>query len=155
MRKTLLTLSLLMGFGLTIYAQDNATLVLWLADGTKTDIEVSQLPQIKFENDKVIITSSVLNMEYDADEVLRFTYKGEGTAISPIQEETGVSQENERLVFHGISSANQVSVYSANGTRIPVSMSSHGGRYSLPLSSIPAGAYILNVNGKTSKFTKK
>lgn len=144
-----------MGLFVPAQAQDNATLVLWLSDGTKTDIEVSQLPQIKFENDKVIITSSVLNMEYKAEEVLRFTYKGEGTAISPIQDEAGVSQENGRLVFHGISSANQVSVYSTNGTRIPVSLSNNGGFYSLSLSTIPTGVYILKVNGKTSKFTKK
>lgn len=146
---------MLLGLFVPAQAQDNATLVLWLSDGTKTDIEVSQLPQIKFENDKVIITSSVLNMEYKAEEVLRFTYKGEGTAISPIQDEAGVSQENGRLVFHGISSANQVSVYSTNGTRIPVSLSNNGGFYSLSLSTIPTGVYILKVNGKTSKFTKK
>lgn len=146
---------MLLGLFVPAQAQDNATLVLWLSDGTKTDIEVSQLPQIKFENDKVIITSSVLNMEYKAEEVLRFTYKGEGTAISPIQDEASVSQENGRLVFHGISSANQVSVYSTNGTRIPVSLSNNGGFYSLSLSTIPTGVYILKVNGKTSKFTKK
>lgn len=144
-----------MGLFVPAQAQDNATLVLWLSDGTKTDIEVSQLPQIKFENDKVIITSSVLNMEYKAEEVLRFTYKGEETAISPFQDEAGVSQENGRLVFHGISSANQVSVFSTNGTRIPVSLSKNGGFYSLSLSTIPTGVYILKVNGKTSKFTKK
>ncbi len=146
---------MLLSLFLPAQAQDNATLVLWLSDGTKTDIEVSQLPQIKFENDKVIITSSVLNMEYKAEEVLRFTYKGEGTAISPIHDEAGVSQENGRLVFHGISSANQVSVYSTNGMRIPVSLSNNGGFYSLSLSTIPTGVYILKVNGKTSKFTKK
>ena len=155
MRKTILALTIMMGMGIESFAQDNATLVLWLADGTKTDIEVSQQPQIKFENDKVIITSSVLNMEYEADEVLRFTYKGEGTAISPIHEEASVSQEDGRLVFHGITSAEQVSVYSANGTIIHVSLLNNGGNYSLSLSSIPKGVYILNVNGKTSKFTKK
>lgn len=155
MKKNLLIISLLLGLFVPAQAQDNATLVLWLSDGTKTDIEVSQLPQIKFENDKVIITSSVLNMEYKAEEVLRFTYKGEETAISPFQDEAGVSQENGRLVFHGISSANQVSVFSTNGTRIPVSLSKNGGFYSLSLSTIPTGVYILKVNGKTSKFTKK
>lgn len=155
MKKNLLIISLLLGLFVPTQAQDKATLVIWLSDGTKTDIEVSQLPQIKFENDKVIITSSVLNMEYNAEEVLRFTYKGEGTAISPVQDEAGVSQENGRLVFHGISSANQVSVYSAKGTRIPVRLSNNGGHFSLSLSSIPSGVYILKVNGKTSKFTKK
>ena len=155
MKKNLLIISLLLGLFVPTQAQDKTTLVLWLSDGTKTDIEVSQLPQIKFENEKVIITSSVLNMEYNAEEVLRFTYKGEGTAISPVQDEAGVSQENGRLVFHGISSANQVSVYSAKGTRIPVRLSNNGGIYSLFLSPIPSGVYILKINGKTSKFTKK
>ena len=155
MRRKLLALTMLLGIGTFSFAQDNKTLVVWLADGTQTDIEVSQQPQIKFGSGKVIITSSVLNMEYNANEVLRFTYKGEGTAISPIHEEAGISQEDGRLVFHGITSADQVTIYSTNGMRIPVSIVTADGHYSISLSSIPSGVYILKVNGKTSKFTKK
>lgn len=157
MRRKLLALTMLFGIGTFSHAQDNYKLVIWLSDGSKTDIELSQQPQVQFENDKVMVTSSVLDMEYDAEEVLRFTYKEDESSIS---EGAGLADgistiKDGRLVFHGITSADQVSVYSANGTRVPVSVVSTDGQCSLPLSSLPSGVYILKANGKTSKFTKK
>lgn len=154
MRRKLLALMMLLGIGTISHAQDNYKLVMWLADGSKTDIELSQLPQVKFENDKVMVTSSVLDMEYDAEEVLRFTYErstGEDAGLA----EGIASVQDGRLLFHGVTAADQVSVYSANGTRVPVSIVSANGNHSLSLSSLPSGVYILKVNGKTSKFTKK
>lgn len=145
---------MLLGIGAVSHAQDNYKLVMWLADGLKTDIELSQQPQVQFENDKVLITSSVLDMEYDAEEVLRFTYErstGEDAGLVD-----GIaSVQDGRLMFHGVTSTDKVSVYSANGTRVPISIVSADDNHSLSLSSLPSGVYILKVNGKTSKFTKK
>lgn len=133
---------------------DSSVLVLWHADGTKTNIELSQLPQVRFENDKVIIISSILNMEYDAEEILRFTYE-EGLGEDAGLVDGIASVQDGRLLFHSVKSADKVSVYSINGTRVPVKLSIVNGKYSLSLSSIPTGVYILKVNGKTSKFTMK
>ena len=63
-------------------AQNNATLVLWHADGTTTDVELYLKPRVEFTGEKVLITSTVLNMEYPKDDIIRFTYKGQGTAIT-------------------------------------------------------------------------
>ncbi len=134
-------------------AQSKA-LVLWHADGSKTTVELSQLPQVRFENDKVLVTSSVLDMQYDAEEILRFTYE-DGTGEDAGLIDGIASVQGDRLSFRGATSAEQVSVYSANGTRIPVVLSSANGRQSLSLSSLPSGVYILKVNGKSCKFTKK
>ena len=38
------------------------TLILHHTNGTTTDIDLYTMPQVKFQNDKVLITSTVLDM---------------------------------------------------------------------------------------------
>ena len=137
---------------LTIQAQ---TLVLHHANGKTTDVELYTQPQVKFVGDKVLITSTVLDMEYDKQDVLSFTYKGTSLGISNPQEKTKVSQENGQLVFHGIKSTDKISVHTVKGIRVPVRLQHSGSSATLPLSAIPSGVYLLTINGRTSKFTKR
>ena len=130
------------------------TLVLHHADGTTTDVELYTQPQVKFQDDKVVITSPVLDMEYAKTDVLRFTYKGGSLVVGIPAAQASVSQENGLLVFHGIKAGEAIAVYTASGIRVPVSLSRQGSDVSLPLSAIPSGVYLLSVNGRTSKFTK-
>ncbi len=145
----------MLGMGIPALAQGNATLVLWHPGGTTTEVELYKQPRVQFLNDSVFITSTVLDMKYPANEILRFSYKGEGTGIAMPQSETAYSQEDGRLVFKGVKSTDHVALYNANGIRVPARLSTAGNEVSLSLSSIPQGVYVLSVNGKTSKFTKK
>ena len=130
------------------------TLVLHHADGSTTDVELFTQPQVKFQNDKVLITSTVLNMEFAKEDVLRFTYKGGSLSVSSPSAKSNVSQENGQLVFHGVKSTDKIAVYTVKGIRVPVSLRHSGTTATLPLSQIPQGVYLLSVNGRTSKFTK-
>jgi len=131
------------------------TLVLQHANGTTTDVELYTMPQVKFDGDRVLITSTVLDMEYAKSDVLRFTYKGGTLGISNPKSKADVSQQNGQLLFYGIKSSDQVAVYTANGIRVPVRLQHSGSSATLPLSAIPSGVYLLSVNGRTSKFTKR
>ena len=135
-------------------AQDKATLVLWHADGTTTDVALYLKPRVVFDGDIVRITSTVLDMEYPKSNILRFSYTGQGTAISTPKNDADYTREGDRLVFHGISSADKVAVYTANGIRVPVRLSVTSDGVTLSISSIPKGVYVLSVNGKTSKFVR-
>ena len=130
------------------------TLVLHHSDGTTTDVELYTQPRVEFQNDRVVITSSVLNMDYAKTDVLRFTYKGGGLGITTPKAEADMSRDGDRLVFHGIKSSDAVAVYKPNGIRVPVRLICQGTDTLLPLSQIPSGVYLLSVNGRTSKFTK-
>ena len=154
MRKLLTTFLLLIICLLRSSAQNNATLVLWHADGTTTDVELYLDPVVEFVGDKVRISSTVLNMEYPKTDILRFTYKGQGTGITAPRTDADCSQEGDRLVFHGINAADKVAVYTANGILVPVRLTAVSDGFSLPVSSIPQEVYILSVNGKTSKFVR-
>lgn len=136
----------------TVSAQ---TLVLHHANGTTTDVELFTMPQVKFHNDKVLITSTVLDMEYSKSDVLKFTYKGGTSGVSSPKEQSNYSLENGQLVFHGIKSTDKLAVYTVNGIRVPVRLQCSSSSATLPLSSIPSGIYLLSVNGRTSKFTKR
>ena len=152
-KKTILTLCLL-----CLMAMGRAgaqTLVLWHADGTQTDVQLLAQPQVKFQGDKVTVTSTVLDMEFDKQDVLRFTYKGKTSAIGSTRADANVTQQDGQLVFHGVSAADHIAVYTTSGIRIPVRFRLSGSDAALPLSSLPKGAYLLSVNGKTSKFTKR
>lgn len=130
-------------------------LVIHHADGKTTDVELLTQPQVKFYNNKVLITSSVLKMEYPKEDVLTFTFKGGSLGInSPQEDHLSFSQEDGKIVFHNIKSSEKIALYNTKGVRIPISVIRNGEDATLPLSSIPSGVYLLNVNGKTSKFTK-
>lgn len=131
------------------------TLVLHHANGTTTDVQLYTMPQVRFDGDRVLITSTVLNMEYPKQDVLRFTYKGSSTGISSPNAKADVSQESGQLVFHGVKATDKIAVHTASGILVPVRIQRSGSTATLPLQSLSKGVYLLSVNGRTSKFTKR
>ena len=152
-RQKILILALLM-FALNASAQNNATLVLWHADGTTTDVALYLKPRVVFDGDLVRITSTILDMEYPKSNILRFSYTGKGSSISNPQSEASFTRDGDRLIFHGIGSTDKVAVYNSDGLRVPVQLSAASDGVTLSISSIPKGVYVLSVNGKTSKFVR-
>ena len=152
-KKTLFLLCLL--FLVATGGVSAQTLVLHHADGSTTDVQLLAQPQVTFQGDRVLITSSVLNMDYDKHDVLRFTYKGKTSAIGSVQAEADVTQQDGQLVFHGVSTADRIALYTTSGIRVPAVIRHSGSDATLSLSAIPQGAYLLSVNGRTSKFTKR
>lgn len=152
MKKLFILLFLFLSANVGLQAQ---ILVLHHANGTTTDVQLYTQPQVKFVDNKVLITSTVLDMEYPKQDVLRFTYKGGSLGISSPNTKANYSQENGQLVFHGIKSSDKIAIHTAKGILVPVHITRHGSTASLPLSAIPSGVYLLTVNGKTSKFTKR
>lgn len=130
-------------------------LVVWLADGSTTDVELYTEPKVTFSDGKLFIKSTILDIEYKSSDVVRFTYKGKGTGIENQLDDADYEQQDGRIVFHSISAADKVAVYRSDGVRIPVSIEHRNGYAVLPLSSIPAGVYLISVNGQTSKFVRK
>ncbi len=130
------------------------TLVLHHANGTTTDVELLTQPQVRFQDDKVLITSSIINMEFPKNDVLTFTFKGNESGIKSPNVDINVTQKNGQIIFHGIKPLEVIEVYNTRGIRVPVNIQRFGDNAKLSLSSIPSGVYLLNVNGRTTKFTK-
>ena len=131
------------------------TLVLWHADGSTTDVDLYTEPKVTFTDSKLLIKSPVLDMEYSADEIVRFTFKGKGTGIDALKDDADYQQQDDRIVFHNITTADSIAIYRPDGIRVPVRLTIEGSDALLPLSSLPQGTYIISVNGRTSKFMRK
>lgn len=131
------------------------TLVLWHANGTTTDIELYTKPCVQFTKDKTLVISPVLNIEYPVEDVIRFTYKGVGLGIDIPHGDTNLEQKDGKIILHGVKSTDKIAVYKSNGIRLPVHIEYGGGNAVFYLTSIPSGVYLLKINGRTSKITKK
>lgn len=152
-RFTLLLLAVLM---IPVAADAQAQiLVLWHADGTTTDVDLNSEPKVTFTDNTLQIRSYILDMEYPAEEIVRFTFKGHGTGIATPKDNAGYQQQDGRIVFHHVTASDNIAIYRPDGIRIPVCLTFDGSGAVLPLSSLPKGTYVLSVNGRTSKFIRK
>lgn len=152
-RFTLLLLAVLM-IPVTADAQAQI-LVLWHADGTTTDVDLNSEPKVTFTDNTLQIRSYILDMEYPAEEIVRFTFKGHETSIDTPKDNAGYQQQDSRIVFHHVTASDNIAIYRPDGIRLPIHLTFDSGDAVLPLSSLPKGTYILSVNGRTSKFIRK
>ena len=130
---------------------------LWFADGTTRTVFLYTRPKVTFEGDQVVITSSVATMSYPASDVLRFTYGTEPLpteASSPTVGDT-FHQNGEQILFDAKVKASDVQLFTEDGKRLKAKATIVNGRPTLSLTSLPAGVYLLKVNGRTSKILKK
>lgn len=133
----------------------NQTLVLWHANGSTTDVDLYTEPKVTFTDTKLLINSTILDMEYAAEDIVRFTYKSKGAGIDDLQENIDYSEQDGCLIFHNISSAGCVAVFRIDGICIPVHLTVEGGDVVLSLSTLSRGVYIIRINGRSSKFILK
>lgn len=158
--RSFLSCMLFVLLGLPVLAQSSTSraLVIFHKNGTQTRVELNTQPCVMFVANKVSVSSDKLILEFPADEVLRFIY--EDTEVpTPTeqvpQESVSVKQTEGQLLFRGVTSKDKITLYTIGGLRIPTAISFNKGGAVLPLSNLPSGVYLLNINGKTSKIVKK
>lgn len=153
-KKILLMMLLAAVLPLTALPQSK-TLVVHHADGTTTDVELYTMPRVIFGDDKVYVRSAVANLEFDKDDVLRFTYKNVGeTGVNNVQSDRVFRIEGDCIVFYGEQESVPICVYNASGQQLPVRLSADGNHATLPLDQLKRGVYLISINGKTFKFIR-
>ena len=154
-RKSLLLLLLL----LTTAGLRAQTLVLHHADATTTDVELYTQPRVEFENDRVLITSAVLNMDYAKADVLRFTYvRGTHIGIEDQADEYSAisyQEDDGTLVLSQMKANASVCVYTLDGKLVKELTTQHAGTFRLNLSTLPQGVYIVKADNLTYKLLKR
>lgn len=154
--RAMMALVCLMAFAST-RAEERITLRVWFADGTTTDVQLYTRPQVTFQDDKVVITSPIATFTYDAQQVLRFTYAGGKTPIKVenAKADAAYHQKGELILFDAKVKASDVQLFTEDGKRLSAKVTNVNGRPTLSLTALPAGVYLLKVNGRTSKILKK
>ncbi|MBR3983565.1 MAG: hypothetical protein IKJ92_01245 [Bacteroidaceae bacterium] len=139
-------------------AQSEQTqLIVWAKNGTKVAYALNEKPQITFTQEDMVITVGNVEVNYDMENLARFTYVTNGnTAIRNLQTDESIFNfDGEQLIFPELKTNDIVSIYTIGGALVLRKEVSKEGKYGLSLSELIPGAYMVNVNGLTYKIVKK
>lgn len=134
---------------------DTPKLILHHPDGTTTEVELYVMPVITLNGDHLMVTSDIVNLEFAQADVVRFTYSGIEKSTGIVGPKSDVVQQDDRLVFKRVKPGDKIAIYTTDGKQVPIKPTMHGTDAVLPLSALKGGIYLLKVNDRTSKFTKR
>lgn len=145
---SLIILSLLCAVGARA---EGKTLLITFSDNTKAQYALSTLPSISMADDKLTITTSETTAEFDLYKVKTFTF----ATASGITQATAqpFRIDGDAIIVDGEGA--QVRVFALDGTAVSLSPTSASGQTIVPLGSLKRGVYVVSVNSKTVKITKK
>ena len=130
-------------------------LFVWKSDNSKEIIELSEWPTIKRLDAKLLIISSKIELEYDINDISRFTYEIIETGIRASMKPSNHRIETDRIVFERSISADHIALFTVGGIHLPVVFEQQGETIVLSLAGIPSGMYILDLGVSTIKIIKK
>lgn len=133
-------------------AADDKSLFIKFYDGSKMEFVMSANPEISMANDVMTITSNGTTSTYDLWKVSEFTF-GESTGIHNLVVDKDVKFSGNQIVVP--EGGARVRIFSVDGkdvSIVPINVSGHS---IIDLNSLTKGVYIVNVNGKSVKVSKK
>jgi hypothetical protein len=155
MKKTILSLSIMALSALSAFA-GNATLVLWHFNGSQTKVELSVKPNLKISADSLTISSPTVTLRYASTDVYRFSYENVSTGVKTVQMgKLNPRMDGGYLYFSGIKANAPVRLFSTQGKELPVTLTPCDCGMRLSLNTLPAGVYLLTIDGKTCKIMKR
>lgn len=149
MNKILLTIVAF--FSVLTASAEGKSLFVTFSDGTKAEYALSTLPQISMANDKLTVETTATTAEFDLYMVKTFTF-GEASGIRAI-ETKGYSINGDAIVFDG--EATQTRIFSLDGKTLSVAPIISNGQTIVPLSSLKSGVYIISIDGKSVKISRR
>ena len=140
----------------SLQAQESTALVVWHSDGNTTEVLLSSKPKVVLAEEKVVIKNDEGEMEFDAKDIRRLTYKGEDSGIESVKsKKMSVLRQGDRLIFKDIGQSSDIRVYSVSGQRVSADIEKTGDGLQVSLASLPKGVYMICVEGRNIKFSKR
>ena len=135
------------------YAESYEGILVTLVDGTTTTISFSEKPVIKFQSDKLVVHSDAVSTEFDRTKVSRFNYVTDLSGIEGIdRSEISIGNNGSTLYLSGLPTDSAIDVYSSDGKLLESVRAT--GNHTIEISGLPAGVYIVSVNGVSTKIVK-
>lgn len=152
MKKLLLTM-LLMALGVVSYAEGYAGILVTMVDGSTATISFDENPVIKLQPEKLIVKTDVATTEFDRSAVARFNYVTDLNGVEVIEKnDVEVVNKGGMLSFANLPTDSEIKLYSVDGNLLQNVIAT--GCYTLELSNLSTGIYIVNVNGVSTKIAK-
>lgn len=139
-------------------AEESTTnLVVWAKDGTRVAYALAEQPKVTFTETDLVITAKGVEVNYALANMSHITYDmGDNTSIRDLKTgKTSFHMTGETLLFPALSANSTVMIHTLNGASVFSKTVLSSGEYSFPLSNLPAGVYLVTVNGLTYKILKK
>ena len=152
MRKIIFILALLCAVVQVAWSQ---TLLIWDESSVLQKVDLKKKPVVTLFDDKFVVDGEGISLEYGITDVRRFTYEGLKNDIDNAETQPVVRQYDDRIVLCGVKSEDVVSLHMLDGKNVPVKLVPQGSDMVLRLNDLPAGVYLLTVNGRTTKLMKK
>lgn len=157
---------MLLFVGLTFALNANSEEGEWvfqLWDINHNDAPISSLgfsvePKVTFNDDQLIVTTKYYDVDfYDLNSIRKITYYFKlGTGINDIAADSPLMKFiGNDVVFTALKTGDNISVFTTNGIQVINKVITTNGDFTLPLSNLDQGVYLINVNGKTFKIVKK
>ena len=139
-------------------ASGSSALTIHVTDGSKVTFLLSERPAVTFSDGYLLITSDDADASYPLSDVIKFTFgdiDDEDTGIDSLPvDETTFGYDGGAIVVTGLNSGSTAKVYTIGGMMVH-SESISDGSWTYSLSSLSSGIYIININGKSFKISKK
>ncbi len=150
MKRIALALWLALGLA-TAHASTGKSLFVSFNDGTRVEFALSDTPDVSFGNDRMTVATATTTASYDLWKVSAFTY-GATTGIEGIGS-GHLSVEANRIVIDG--THNKVSAFSTDGKAVNIATVVADGKTVVGIGNLAKGVYIININGKAIKITRR
>lgn len=147
---------LIFSIALPTFAGEPTALHLLFADGSDKWFLFSTQPVLTFSESELTITTSNGTLAYTFDAVKEFQFGDpdfDSVADKRLTTPHFVQADNAFLIYGlGIDA---VSLYDMSGRKLPTHVQRSGEGISVSLHSLPRGTYIIRMNNKTIKVSKK
>ena len=143
---------------LPLQADESTKMYIWTKDGNKTTLTLSDKPQLSFTADEMSVSTSDLSISLPFAKLDKITYSSQGgNAVQEVaddERQSFVIDDDGSFVFQATDTPLHVLVMSTNGMLLKHFNIGIGQWETLPADILPAGDYIVVVNGVTYKIAK-
>lgn len=132
------------------YAQGYKSIVVEMADGTTTGINLEEGMTTEFTEDKVVFASEQSTVQLEKKDVVSMSFS-KSAGITKVSRETSQFVVGDNSIsFKGLPSKSKISLFDLSGACIDRITAS--GDYCLSLSNLATGIYIISINDISYKI---
>lgn len=141
----------------TLAQQAGPQLVVWQKSGEKVYYELGNLPETTFEDGLLVIKcQGQAAVQYQLENILRYTYENVASAIDlqPNERSVSINRQGDAVTLQNLPAGTTVALYAANGAEIATAVAQSGQPLTISVNQRPAGVYLVKVGSQTIKLLK-
>lgn len=143
-------------FAISMQAQTQQELLVHLSSGEQVRFNLETQPETTFSGDSIVIITTEARMSYILNDVKYFTYEDFTQGLNELAlSDIRIRENNGQLEIEGLADRALVEVYSMDGKVVTSTQAQASQVTVLPLSTCPAGTYIIHAGGLSYKITRQ